>query len=270
MSREDDRSFSHLIMIIRQVSLLVLLLGLGACASVPQTVVTERGATVGTTPDTVAVARDTSIVAETEAEVPAPVQRPRPGSPRVVEITGPETVAAGDMATFRVRLAPGAVLPVHYRWDYGGGTAAIGNTFSASFDEAGIYWLQVATRNQVGRDTATVRVEVTPRPAPVTVAPPEEDVAAPQEGAPVTGYGWVVASGLGPDAAEATASVYREAGYPVSIHRHASENRRTERFVAVGSFRSEEEALGERARIAGISGERLWLVLRPAAPSRRR
>jgi hypothetical protein len=200
-------------------------------------------------PDTLEMApADTLRTAEPE---PRPRRR---GAPRIEEVYGPREVQVGDTPTYRVRLAAGAVLPVQYFWDFGEGMAAIGSTVTPGFPEEGHYMIRVTARNQLGADSAVVRVAAQPP------MPPMPRAAAQGVLPPGTAYAWVVASRLEADEAQAAADRLRQAGFDVVVRPHASRALEEKAFVAVGAHRTEAEALAARAAVEQYADGPLWLA----------
>jgi hypothetical protein len=193
----------------------------------------------------------TDTTAARSATTPRPRRR---GAPRIVEVYGPRELSQDDIPTYRVRLAPGAVLPVHYFWDFGQGTAAIGNSVTLDIGAPGDYRLQVVARNQLGADTMVVDVRLLPSPQA-----PAQRVVVSDKGAGGA-FAWVVASRLPPERAEAEAQRLRAAGLAAHVHRYAEQDSDVTTFVAVGRYATEEEARIDRSRVEQIGEHRIFLV----------
>lgn len=183
----------------------------------------------------------------------------RRGAVSIVEVYGARSPAIGEASDYRLRLAPGFEWPIQYAWDFGDGTAAVGNNVTHAFDQAGRYFVEVVARNRVSADTARFTVTVGPAPiAQSTVSESPEPFAAPppfESGDLV----WITNAHERREAAEAEVAVFTQAGFRSSVvpsHRYGGDVY----YVAVGGYEDEDEALRARARVLRTRSSPLWLL----------
>lgn len=87
----------------------------------------------------------------------------------VLAIDCPQTVDAGQSATFTATVNEDATTPVEYRWDFGDGNTATGLLATHTFANPGTYTVQFTASNRGSTDTETCTVNVVPPPVPAEV-----------------------------------------------------------------------------------------------------
>lgn len=84
-----------------------------------------------------------------------------PGAPPAIRsLDGPETIQAGNSATFTATVSEKADRPLSYRWEFGDGETASGATVRHTYDQAGTYAVTFTASNEAGEDTDTLTVRV--------------------------------------------------------------------------------------------------------------
>ena len=104
--------------------------------------------------------------------------------PRILELSGPAKVTAGESAAFAARVnEEEATRPLTYEWAFGDGRSATGLTPSHVYNEPGTYTVAFTARNEAGvaRDSLTVDVVPAPRPPRIVSLGATPDPASPGE-----------------------------------------------------------------------------------------
>ena len=87
--------------------------------------------------------------------------------PRILELSGPAEVTAGESAAFAARVnEEQATRPLTYEWAFGDGRSATGLTPSHVYNEPGTYTVAFTARNEAGTATGSLTVEVLTPPRP--------------------------------------------------------------------------------------------------------
>ncbi len=221
-------------------TLLALLLACAACTPSVQEVVL---------PD-----QDRVIVAGEAPGAEAPVQ----GLVRIVQVYGRETLKVGEAENFRLRLSPGFAQPVEYLWDFGDGTLSVGNNVVHRYTRPGRYTVTVVARNMINADTARLAVAVPSGWSSLLPTTPSVPVATPSsfEAGQIV---WVTGIHATGPVAERDAATYTGAGYRAGVV-SVSKTGATQYYVIVGGYRTEREAIGDRANLLRVDDRPLWLM----------
>jgi outer membrane protein OmpA-like peptidoglycan-associated protein len=87
--------------------------------------------------------------------------------PRILELSGPDTVTVGEPAAFAARINDEeATRPLSYEWNFGDGRTGAGLTPSHVYNKPGTYPVAFTVRNEAGTATDSLTVEVLPPPRP--------------------------------------------------------------------------------------------------------
>lgn len=106
--------------------------------------------------------------------------------PRILELSGPDTVTVGELAAFDARInEEEATRPLSYEWDFGDGRAATGLMPSHVYNESGTYPVSFTARNEAGTAADSLTVEVLPSPRPPRILALDAIPNPASEGEPV-------------------------------------------------------------------------------------
>jgi len=204
---------------------------------------------------------------------------------RIVTVYAERQLEVGQYVSFRVRLRPGAIWPVHYEWDLGDGIVAVGNNVQHGYQQAGTYTVRVEARNVAGADTASVEVlvvepeqavviashadeEVEPEPAEVSEADATTIVRRTRTGLRGQetvdlrngGYSWVVSTYLDRLAADYLLFELRRGGYRSAIFVDDQGPGSPAYRVLVGQFATTETAFAVREAVGQLTARSEWLL----------